>query len=100
MLGEAEVARAREIMVFAEAPGRPAEAERASVREIAVFAEAQVASVREIAVLAEARAPKTPKLPKFPNPPQGRKFVYRYMIRRLPSQAPPGADGMVCPSAA
>ena len=68
VLAEAEVARAREIAVFAEAPGGPAEAEVASVREIAVFVEAQVASVREIAVFAEAQvAPR----------PLERKFVYR-----------------------
>ena len=34
VLAEAEVARAREIAVFAEAPGGPAEAERAPVHEI------------------------------------------------------------------
>ena len=40
VLAEAEVARAREIAVFAAAPGGPAEAQVAPVREIAVFAEA------------------------------------------------------------
>ena len=39
VLEEAEVAHAREIAVFAEAPGGPAEAQVASVREIAVFGE-------------------------------------------------------------
>ena len=52
---EAEVARAREIAVFAEAPRCPAEAEVAAVREIAVFTEAHVASVREIAVFADVQ---------------------------------------------
>ena len=55
MLAEAQVARAREIAVFAEALGGPAAAERASVREIAVFEDVQVASVREIAVFADVR---------------------------------------------
>ena len=52
MLAETEMARACEIVVFAEAPGGPAEAQAAPVHETAVFAEAQVASVREIAVFA------------------------------------------------
>ena len=55
VLAEAEVARARETAVFAEAPGGPAEAAVAAVREIAVFAEAQVASGREIAVFADVQ---------------------------------------------
>ena len=50
----------REIAVFAEAAGGLAEAQVASVREIAVFAEAQVASVREIAVFADVQvAPRS-----------------------------------------
>ena len=47
VLGEAEVACACELAVLAEAPGGPAEAKKASMREIEVFAEAQVVSVRE-----------------------------------------------------
>ena len=66
LLREGEVAHTREIAVCAEAPGGPAEAERASVREIAVFAEAQVASVREIAVFAEAQVARAPKDPERP----------------------------------
>ena len=55
------MAPVREIAVFAEAAGGLAEAQVASVREIAVFAEAQVASVREIAVFAEAQVAPAPK---------------------------------------
>ena len=80
VLVEAEVARAREIAVFEEAPSGPAEAQVASVREIAVFAEAQVASEREIAVSADvqvARAPAgTLNCAKFP---LERKFKYIYI---------------------
>ena len=61
VLAEAEVARAREIAVFAEAPGGPAEAERASVREIAVFVEPQVAPMREIAVFADVQVAPRPE---------------------------------------
>ena len=53
VLAETEVAHAREITVLAEPPGGPAEAERASVREIVVFADLQVAL-------------KTPKGPRGP----------------------------------
>ena len=59
------------------------EAEVARVREIAVFAEAQVASVREIAVFAEAAAPKTPKFPKRPKLPLEGKFVCVYIYRYI-----------------
>ena len=70
VLVEAEVACAREIAVFAEAPGGPAEAERAPMREIAVFAEAQVASVREIAVFADAQVAPAPKDSEVPEAPE------------------------------
>ena len=73
VLAEAEVARACEIAVFAEAPGGPAKAERASVREIAVFAEAQVASVHEIAVFAAVQVARAPEAPSLP---LERNFVY------------------------
>ena len=62
------MAPVREIAVFAEAPGGPAEAERASVREIAMSAEAQVASVREIAVFANAQVARAPKDPEVREP--------------------------------
>ena len=60
------MAPVREIAVLAEATGGFAEAQVASVREIAVFAEAQVASVREIAVFAEAQVAPAPKDPEAP----------------------------------
>ena len=69
VLAEPQVAPVREIAVFAEAAGGLAEAQVASVREIAVFADVQVAPRSEA--------------PKFPKLPLERKFVYRYMQRRL-----------------
>ena len=60
------MAPVREIAVFAEAAGGLAEAQVASVREIAVFAEAQVASVREIAVFADVQVGPRSEDPEAP----------------------------------
>ena len=55
-------------------------AEVARVREIAVFAEAQVASVREIAVFADVQvAPRPPETPSCAKFTLERKFVYIYI---------------------
>lgn len=82
VLAEAEVARACEIAVFAEPPGGPAEADRASVREIVVFAEAEVASVREIAVFADVQVaprPEDSEVPEVSEAPTRTGYIYIYI---------------------